>query len=106
LIFGFFRHGVRSRSLYEVGFLDDPGFRAEVAEREGRGEEIRFVERVPVGLCAVDRRTSLLSLNPTAVAGGPGPGYPPTTPCSTGARCCSNWRRPDAGTAAPSPSRC
>jgi hypothetical protein len=66
------RAGVRSRSLYETGFLDDPGFRAEVAEREGRGEEIRFVERVPVGLCVVDRRTSLLSLNPTAVASGPG----------------------------------
>jgi HTH-type transcriptional regulator, sugar sensing transcriptional regulator len=66
------RAGVRSRSLYETGFLDDQGFRAEVAERLGRGEEIRVVERVPVGLCVVDRRTSLLSLNPAAVTSGPG----------------------------------
>jgi hypothetical protein len=32
------RAGVRSRSLYEAGFLDDPGFRAGPAEREARGE--------------------------------------------------------------------
>jgi hypothetical protein len=66
------RGGVRCRALYETGFLDDHAFRAGVAERERRGEEIRFVERVPVGLCVVDRRTSLLSLNRTAVTGGPG----------------------------------
>jgi hypothetical protein len=63
---------LRSRSHYEIGFLHDQGFRAEVAERLGHGEEIRVVERVPVGLCVVDRRTSLLSLNPAAVASGPG----------------------------------
>jgi HTH-type transcriptional regulator, sugar sensing transcriptional regulator len=66
------RAGVRHRSLYETGFLDDHDFRAEVAERERHGEQVRFVEHVPVGLCVVDRRTSVLSLEQAAEAGGPG----------------------------------
>jgi sugar-specific transcriptional regulator TrmB len=66
------RTGVRHRSLYETGFLDDGGFRAAAAGRERRGEELRFVERVQVALCVVDRRTSLLSLDTTVAASGPG----------------------------------
>jgi Sugar-specific transcriptional regulator TrmB len=67
------RHeGVRRRSLYELGALDDPGFRAGVAEREARGEELRFARRVAVGLCVVDRRTSVISLEGDGVASGPG----------------------------------
>lgn len=66
------RDGVRQRSLYALGALETPGFRDRVAEREARGEEIRFAERVAVGLCVVDRRTSVLSLGASGVPGGPG----------------------------------
>jgi hypothetical protein len=66
------RKGVRYRTLYERGFRTDPAFRARVAERERNGEEIRFVERVAVGLCVVDRRKCLLNLNPAGVVSGPG----------------------------------
>ena len=44
----------------------------EQADREQRGEQIRFVDKVPVGLCAVDRRKCLLSLNPTGLTSGQG----------------------------------
>lgn len=66
------RAGRRYRALYERGFLDDPAFRARVAERERQGEEIRFVDEVAVGLCVVDRRKAVLSLNPTGVVSGSG----------------------------------
>jgi len=66
------RPGVRYRSLYERGFLDDDDFRSRLAERQGRGEEVRFVERVTVGMCVVDRRTSVISLNQSGVRSGPG----------------------------------
>jgi DNA-binding MarR family transcriptional regulator len=66
------RPGIRYRVLYERGFLDDPQFRAQVAERERHGEAIRFTERVAIGLCVVDRRKSVLSLNTAEVTTGPG----------------------------------
>ena len=66
------RPGVRYRALYEQGFLADPEVRARAAERERLGEEIRVVDQVPLGLCVVDRRKSVLSLNPTGVAAGAG----------------------------------
>ena len=66
------REGVIYRALYETGFLDFPQFVARLAEREQRGEQIRFVDKVPVGLTAVDRRKCLLSLNPTGLVSGQG----------------------------------
>jgi predicted DNA-binding transcriptional regulator len=66
------REGVTYRALYETGFLDFPQFVARLAEREQRGEQIRFVDKVPVGLTAVDRRKCLLSLNPTGLVSGQG----------------------------------
>jgi hypothetical protein len=66
------REGVSYRALYETGFLDFPQFVARLAEREQRGEQIRFVDNVPVGLTAVDRRKCLLSLNPTGLVSGQG----------------------------------
>jgi sugar-specific transcriptional regulator TrmB len=66
------REGVTYRALYETGFLDFPEFVARLAEREHRGEQIRFVDKVPVGLTAVDRRKCLLSLNTTGLVSGQG----------------------------------
>ena len=66
------REGVIYRVLYETGFLDFPQFVARLAEREQRGEQIRFVDKVPVGMTAVDRRKCLLSLNPTGLVSGQG----------------------------------
>jgi predicted DNA-binding transcriptional regulator len=66
------REGVSYRALYETGFLDFPQFVARLAEREQRGEQIRFVDNVPVGMTAVDRRKCLLSLNPTGLVSGQG----------------------------------
>jgi sugar-specific transcriptional regulator TrmB len=66
------RDGVSYRALYETGFLDFPQFVARLAEREQRGEQIRFVDTVPVGLTAVDRRKCLLSLNTTGLVSGQG----------------------------------
>src|SRR4029450_321829 len=66
------REGVTYRVLYETGFLDFPQFVARLAEREQRGEQIRFVDRVPVGMTAVDRRKCLLSLNPIGLTSGQG----------------------------------
>jgi HTH-type transcriptional regulator, sugar sensing transcriptional regulator len=66
------REGVTYRALYESGFLDFAQFVARLAEREQRGEQIRFVDRVPVGMTAVDRRKCLLSLNPIGLTSGQG----------------------------------
>ena len=66
------REGVSYRALYETGFLDFPQFVARLADREQRGEEIRFTEWVPVGMTAVDRRKCLLSLNPSGLVSGQG----------------------------------
>jgi sugar-specific transcriptional regulator TrmB len=66
------REGVSYRVLYEHGFLDFPQFVARLDERTQRGEQIRFVDRVPVGLTAVDRRKCLLSLNTTGLVSGQG----------------------------------
>jgi sugar-specific transcriptional regulator TrmB len=66
------RDGVSYRVLYESGFLSVPQFTARLAERERRGEQIRFVPEVPVGMTAVDRRKCLLSLNPTGLVSGQG----------------------------------
>src|SRR5918994_1283027 len=66
------REGVTYRALYETGFLDFPQFVARLAEREQRGEQIRFVDQVPVGITAVDRRKCLLSLNPMGLTSGQG----------------------------------
>ena len=66
------REGVTYRALYETGFLDFPQFAARLDEREQRGEQIRFVDRVPVGMCTVDRRKCLLGLNPTGLVSGQG----------------------------------
>ena len=66
------REGVSYRALYETGFLAFPQFVARLADREQRGEQIRFVEAVPVGMTAVDRRKCLLSLNPTGLVSGQG----------------------------------
>jgi predicted DNA-binding transcriptional regulator len=66
------RQGVSARAIYERGFLDDPRYRSGLAERMLRGEEIRFTERVGLGLCVVDRRSIMLSLNSFGVVNGPG----------------------------------
>jgi sugar-specific transcriptional regulator TrmB len=66
------REGVSYRALYETGFLSFPQFEARLAEREQRGEQIRFVDRVPIGMTAVDRRKCLLSLNSTGLVSGQG----------------------------------
>jgi hypothetical protein len=66
------REGVSYRAVYESGFLAFPQFVARLAERSQRGEQIRFVEAVPVGLTAVDRRKCLLSLNATGLTSGQG----------------------------------
>jgi sugar-specific transcriptional regulator TrmB len=66
------REGVIYRALYETGFLDFPQFVVRLAEREQRGEQIRFVDKVPVGMTAVDRRKCLLSLNSTGLVSGQG----------------------------------
>jgi len=66
------REGVSYRALYETGFLAFPQFVARLAEREQRGEQIRFVDAVPIGMTAVDRRKCLLSLNPTGLVSGQG----------------------------------
>jgi hypothetical protein len=66
------REGVIYRALYEIGFLAYPQFRARLADRERRGEQIRFVPEVAVGVCVVDRRKCLLSLNSTGMVSGQG----------------------------------
>jgi HTH-type transcriptional regulator, sugar sensing transcriptional regulator len=66
------REGVIYRAIYESGFLEFPEFRARLAERQRRGEQIRFVPEVPVGMAAVDRRKCLLALNPTGQVSGHG----------------------------------
>jgi sugar-specific transcriptional regulator TrmB len=66
------REGVSYRALYERGFLAFPQFTARLPERERRGEQIRFVDRVPVGMTAVDRRKCLLALNPSGLTSGQG----------------------------------
>src|SRR5215217_2453798 len=66
------REGVSYRALYETGFLVFPQFTVRLAEREQRGEQIRFVDAVPIGMTAVDRRKCLLSLNPTGLVSGQG----------------------------------
>jgi sugar-specific transcriptional regulator TrmB len=66
------REGVSYRALYETGFLAFDQFRERLPEREQRGEQIRFIDEVPIGMCAVDRRKCLLSLNPTGLVSGQG----------------------------------
>jgi len=66
------REGVSYRALYETGFLAFPQFTMRLAERERRGEQIRFIDRVPIGMTAVDRRKCLLALNPTGLTSGQG----------------------------------
>jgi HTH-type transcriptional regulator, sugar sensing transcriptional regulator len=66
------RESVTYRVIYESEFLTFPQFRARLAERERRGEQIRFVPQVPVGMTAVDRRKCLLSLNSTGLVSGQG----------------------------------
>ena len=66
------REGVSYRALYETGFLEFPQFVGRLAEREQRGEQIRFIDAVPIGMTAVDRRKCLLSLNPTGLVSGQG----------------------------------
>ena len=66
------REGVSYRALYETGFLAFPQFTVRLAERERRGEQIRFIDRVQVGMTAVDRRKCLLALNPTGLTSGQG----------------------------------
>jgi HTH-type transcriptional regulator, sugar sensing transcriptional regulator len=66
------REGVIYRALYETGFLAFPQFVARLPEREQRGEQIRFVDAVPIGMTAVDRRKCLLSLNSTGLVSGQG----------------------------------
>jgi len=66
------REGVSYRALYEIGFLAFPQFTVRLAERERRGEQIRFTDRVPVGMTAVDRRKCLLALNPAGLTSGQG----------------------------------
>jgi sugar-specific transcriptional regulator TrmB len=66
------REGVNYRALYETGFLEFPQFVARLAERVQRGEQIRFIDAVPIGMCAVDRRKCLLALNPTGLVSGQG----------------------------------
>jgi hypothetical protein len=66
------REGVSYRAMYETGFLEFPQFMGRLAEREQRGEQIRFIDAVPIGMTAVDRRKCLLSLNPTGLVSGQG----------------------------------
>jgi sugar-specific transcriptional regulator TrmB len=66
------REGVIYRALYERDFLAFPQFTARLPERERRGEQIRFVDRVPVGMTVVDRRKCLLALNPMGLVSGQG----------------------------------
>jgi predicted DNA-binding transcriptional regulator len=66
------REGVSYRAVYELEFLSHPTFRAWVAERVKRGEQIRFVPEVAVGMCVVDRRKCLLALNSTGLVSGHG----------------------------------
>jgi HTH-type transcriptional regulator, sugar sensing transcriptional regulator len=66
------REGVSYRAVYELGFLDHPAFQVRLAERLRRGEQIRFVPEVPVGICVVDRRKCLLALNATGLVSGHG----------------------------------
>jgi sugar-specific transcriptional regulator TrmB len=66
------REGVSYRAVYELEFLSHPTFRARVAERVKRGEQIRFVPEVAVGMCVVDRRKCLLALNSTGLVSGHG----------------------------------
>ena len=66
------REGVSYRAVYESRFLAFPQFMARLADREQRGEQIRFVEAVPLGLTAVDRRKCLLSLNTAGLVSGQG----------------------------------
>ena len=63
---------MRYRTLFERGFLTHQRFRARLAERERRGEEIRFLPEVGLGMCVVDRRKCLLALNRTGVVSGHG----------------------------------
>ena len=66
------RDGVIYRALYETGFLAFPQFVARLPHREQRGEQIRFIDAVPIGMTAVDRRKCLLALNPTGLVSGQG----------------------------------
>jgi sugar-specific transcriptional regulator TrmB len=66
------REGVSYRAVYESRFLAFPQFVARLPEREQRGEQIRFVDAVPIGMTAVDRRKCLLSLNQTGLVSGQG----------------------------------
>jgi HTH-type transcriptional regulator, sugar sensing transcriptional regulator len=66
------REGVSYRVVCELGFLAHPTFRSRLAERERRGEQIRFVAEVPVDMTVVDRRKCLLALNPTGLVSGQG----------------------------------
>jgi hypothetical protein len=58
------REGVAYRSIFEHAALGDPAFRVWVAERQARGERIRFADRVSSGVCVVDRSTIMLTLLP------------------------------------------
>ena len=66
------RQGVSARAIYERGFLDDPRYRSGLAERMLLSEEIRFADKVDIGLCVVDRTAILISLNSSGVVNGPG----------------------------------
>ena len=66
------REGVSHRAIYERAVMADRRMRAWLLEREARGERIRFVEAISGGMCVVDRRSIMLSLNPTGVVTGPG----------------------------------
>src|SRR6266508_2804670 len=66
------REGVSARAIYECGFLDDSRYRRGLAERMTLGEEIRFAEHVPIGLCVVDRSAIMMGLNSAGVVNGPG----------------------------------
>jgi HTH-type transcriptional regulator, sugar sensing transcriptional regulator len=66
------REGVSYRALYETGFLAFPQFTMRLPERERRGEQIRFIDQVPIGMTAVDRRKCLLALNQTGLTSGQG----------------------------------
>ena len=66
------RDGVIYRALYETGFLAFSQFTVRLPERERRGEQIRFIDRVPIGMTVVDRRKCLLALNPMGLTSGQG----------------------------------
>jgi sugar-specific transcriptional regulator TrmB len=66
------REGVSYRALYETEFLAFPQFTVRLPERERRGEQIRFIDQVPIGMTAVDRRKCLLALNSTGLTSGQG----------------------------------